>query len=193
MPQRRSGQFGTFGQARRDSSAGGSHLGLATIVPVQSMPSNKDPSPPLQDWQKKQLLHYIEEAGGLDVANLKTICDNNPTIFGPPGKDSIRRSFQKELSNFQRRNPRNYLKLLREYGIEPSEQAIAKAESGLSNCLSLGLRLLRLFAHTSVSSSFSFLLQAAAAIPRPWETAATKKKRWALFLPTSRRGRMGRR
>jgi hypothetical protein len=103
------------------------------IVGFTTMPTNH--LPPIEDWQKKQLLVHIEEAGGLGVANFKTICDSKPAIFGGPGRDSIRRQFQKELSNCLKRNPRNYLKLLSDYNITPSEQAIARAETGLSNVI----------------------------------------------------------
>jgi hypothetical protein len=84
---------------------------------------------------------------------------------GRPGRDSIRRQFQKELLNCLKHNPQNYLKLLSDYNITPSEQAIARAETGLSNVIVFGLRLLQLFAH------LSFLQP----IPQPWATAAMKK------------------
>jgi hypothetical protein len=155
---------------------------------------SKQPHIPLEDWQRKQLLSHIEEAGGLDKANLKAICDSNPTIFGGSGK-GIRRSYQNEVSNIRKRSPRNYLQLLSSYGIKPSAEAIAKAEFGLSSfSLFAYLFVWVPTAHKIALCYHSAPLQKAAAIPRPWSTAATKKKkRWALFLPINRRGRMGRR
>jgi hypothetical protein len=102
---------------------------------IVGMPTkqSKDCLPPIEDWQKKQTLVHIKEAGGLGVANFKTICDSNPAIFGSPGRDSIRQLFQEELLNCLKHNLRNYLKLLSDYNITPSEQAIARAETGLSN------------------------------------------------------------
>jgi hypothetical protein len=85
--------------------------------------------PPLEDFQRKQLLTFIEEAGGLGVANFKLICDKNWQIFGKPGP-GIRRSFQNELSNIVKRSPRSYLKLLAHHSVTPSPQSIDKAEFG---------------------------------------------------------------
>jgi hypothetical protein len=148
-------------------SEAGQHCALlVVIVGFTTMPTNH--LLPIEDWQKKQLLVHIEEAGGLGVANFKTICDSNPAIFGSPGRNSIRRQFQKELSNCLKRNLRNYLKLLSYYNITPSEQAIARAETGLSNVIVFGLRLLHLFAHLS-------FLQVAVPMLQPWVTAVTKK------------------
>jgi hypothetical protein len=90
----------------------------ALLLP-HSMSSSKSKQPhniPLEGWHRKQLLCHIEEAGGLDKANFKAICDSNPTIFGGSGK-GIRRSFQNEVSNIRKRSPRNYLRLLSSYGI----------------------------------------------------------------------------
>jgi hypothetical protein len=78
---------------------------------------------------------HIEEAGRLGVANFKTICNINPAIFGSPGRDLICQLFQKEQSNCLKHNPRNYLKVLLDYNITPSEQAIGRAETGLSNVI----------------------------------------------------------
>jgi hypothetical protein len=47
-------------------------VGFGTSIPTKQ---SKDRLPPIEDWQKKQLLVHIEEAGGLGVTNFKTICD----------------------------------------------------------------------------------------------------------------------
>jgi hypothetical protein len=93
--------------------------------------SGNDRSRPLEDWQKRLQLFHIEAAGGLNEANFKSICDDNPGVFGGPGPSSLRRSFQKELANLRKRTPQSYLRLLFNHGIKPSPQAIAAAETGL--------------------------------------------------------------
>jgi hypothetical protein len=88
-PQCHLGQF-----QQRDNAAVLCWSSLALTMPTKQ---SKDGLPPIEDWQKKQLLVHIEEAGGLGVANFKIICDSNPAIFGGPGGDLIHQLFQKEL------------------------------------------------------------------------------------------------
>ena len=126
---------------------------------IAQMSSNAATTLLLEEFQKKQLLSFIEEAGGLEEANFKLICDKNWQLFGKPGS-ATRRSFQKELSNLRKRNPRNYLGLLSEFNIKPSEQAIERAETGslivvICCCCCCCRNCLRLY---RLLSSFAFIV-----------------------------------
>jgi hypothetical protein len=78
--------FRAIWAARQDSTA---VLCWSLLAPAMPTKQSKDRLLPTEDWQKKQLFVHIEEAGGLGVANFKTICHSKPAIFGGPGRNLV--------------------------------------------------------------------------------------------------------
>jgi hypothetical protein len=96
-------------------------------MPPRKTPTPKVPSklPAVHDYKFKELLQAIERAGGRHKLSkggitLKSICDANKTIFGQAGS-AERRGLQKRFDKCSRRSIEDYITILQEYQVTPSE------------------------------------------------------------------------